>query len=207
MAKHTKAQILDMAESLFAMNGYSQTSMRMITAKADVNLASVNYHFGSKKNLIQAVLKRYFDVLMPEIDKALAMTPAQAGFDGISALLDALVQPLLKLNAIKLNGTEIFVQLLGRGYNESQGHLRRFILADYGHTVRHLVHRLHQALPKVPASELFWRIHFAIGSFVFSMASSQALTDIAKADFNQEFAIADIIQQLIPFVARGIAGA
>ena len=49
MAKDTKKRILDAAETLFAEQGYAQTSMRAITARADVNLASVNYHFGSKK--------------------------------------------------------------------------------------------------------------------------------------------------------------
>ena len=53
MAKDTKVRILNAAEALFAEQGFTQTSMRAITARADVNLASVNYHFGSKKNLIQ----------------------------------------------------------------------------------------------------------------------------------------------------------
>ncbi|MEC9262881.1 MAG: helix-turn-helix domain-containing protein, partial [Pseudomonadota bacterium] len=49
MSKQTKARIIEAAEYLFALQGYGQTSMREITARADVNLASVNYHFGSKK--------------------------------------------------------------------------------------------------------------------------------------------------------------
>ena len=67
MAKNTKTDILDAAELLFSQYGFTQTSMREITTQANVNLASVNYHFGSKKNLIQSVLKRYFDILMPEV--------------------------------------------------------------------------------------------------------------------------------------------
>ncbi len=45
----TKTKILDVAEQLFASHGFAETSLRGITAKAEVNLASVNYHFGSKK--------------------------------------------------------------------------------------------------------------------------------------------------------------
>jgi len=55
----TKTRILDAAEKLFAERGFSETSLRLITSKAEVNLASVNYHFGSKKELIRAVLARY----------------------------------------------------------------------------------------------------------------------------------------------------
>ena len=45
----TKRKILDAAESLFAVKGFTGTSLREITGLAEVNLAAVNYHFGSKK--------------------------------------------------------------------------------------------------------------------------------------------------------------
>jgi AcrR family transcriptional regulator len=206
MSKQTKARIIEAAEYLFALQGYGQTSMREITARADVNLASVNYHFGSKKNLIQAVLKRYFDVMMPQIDEALAKLVPSVGRKGVDQVLQNLKGPLLNLNAAQPDGTEMFVQLLGKGYTESQGHLRRFIMGSYGETVQTILAMLRTALPAIPADELFWRLHFAIGSFVFSMASSQALKDIAKADYQQDIDIADVIEHLFPFVAQGISG-
>ena len=206
MSKQTKTRIIEAAEYLFASQGYGQTSMREITARADVNLASVNYHFGSKKNLIQAVLKRYFDVMMPQIDDALKTLIPSVGRRGVDQVLQSLKGPLLNLNAVQPNGTEMFVQLLGKGYTESQGHLRRFIMGNYGDTVQRILAMLRIALPAIPADELFWRLHFAIGSFVFSMASSQALKDIAKADYQQDIEIADVIEHLFPFVAQGISG-
>ena len=206
MAKDTKLLILDAAESLFASQGFTQTSMRSITAKAGVNLASVNYHYGSKKNLIQAVFKRYFDKLMPLVDDQLAVLPCEKGAKGIDLLLTSLIPPLLTLSEIHEDGTETFVQLLGRGYNETQGHLRRFIMHDYGDTVSGLVSAIHKRLPEVPDDILFWRLHFAMGSVVFSMASSQALKQIAQSDYNQHVNIADVIRHLVPFISQGIAG-
>ena len=44
----TKGRILDAAEELFMEHGFEATSLRQITATAHVNLAAVNYHFGSK---------------------------------------------------------------------------------------------------------------------------------------------------------------
>ncbi len=52
----TKERILDAAEYLFARNGYRGTSLREITGRAEVNLAAVNYHFGSKKTLVEEVI-------------------------------------------------------------------------------------------------------------------------------------------------------
>ena len=49
----TRERILDAAERLFMAHGYEGTSMRQITGDAAVNLAAVNYHFGSKESLMQ----------------------------------------------------------------------------------------------------------------------------------------------------------
>lgn len=54
----TKSRILDTAEELFMEHGFEATSLRLITTAAGVNLAAVNYHFGSKEELFQAVLTR-----------------------------------------------------------------------------------------------------------------------------------------------------
>ena len=49
-------------------SGVRRYLVASITSEADVNLASVNYHFGSKKELIQAVLDRYLSLFMPALD-------------------------------------------------------------------------------------------------------------------------------------------
>ncbi len=54
----TKTRILNAAEKLFGMNGFDATSLRDITAEAQVNLAAVNYHFQSKDSLIDAIIER-----------------------------------------------------------------------------------------------------------------------------------------------------
>src|SRR4029078_5825639 len=57
----TRTRILDAAEELFMQHGFEGTSMRSLTAKAGANLAAVNYHFGSKNALIEAVFRRRLD--------------------------------------------------------------------------------------------------------------------------------------------------
>ena len=64
--KDTARSILDAAEELFSERGFAETSLRNITTKADVNLAAVNYHFGSKKSLIQAVFARFLNPFVIE---------------------------------------------------------------------------------------------------------------------------------------------
>src|SRR6058998_1049074 len=78
----TKQRILDTAESLFMEHGFEATSLRSITAAAGVNLAAVNYHFGSKDELFQSVLTRRLDPmnqervdLLTELERAAAPGP------------------------------------------------------------------------------------------------------------------------------------
>ena len=76
---NTRESILDTAEALFAQQGHDGTSMRQITGAAGVNLASVNYHFGSKESLVQAVLKRRLEVLNRERLRLLDELESQSG--------------------------------------------------------------------------------------------------------------------------------
>src|SRR3546814_17714118 len=75
----TREIILDTAEALFARQGHDGTSMRQITSEAGVNLAAVNYHFGSKEALVQAVLKRRLAILNQERLRLLDQLEAEAG--------------------------------------------------------------------------------------------------------------------------------
>lgn len=61
--KRTREQILCVAEQLFAEKGFSGTSIRDITEKADCNLAAVNYHFHGKENLYSEVFRLHMSTL------------------------------------------------------------------------------------------------------------------------------------------------
>lgn len=52
----TRGRILEVAGELFASTGFAETTNKMIAAQAEVDLASINYHFGSRNGLYQAVL-------------------------------------------------------------------------------------------------------------------------------------------------------
>ena len=58
--RDTRSRILDVAEELFGEQGLDRVSIRDITRKAKVNLAAINYHFGSKEDLIAAIFEREF---------------------------------------------------------------------------------------------------------------------------------------------------
>lgn len=205
MGKETKDKILDVAESQFAHQGFENTSLRSITAAAEVNLASVNYHFGSKKSLIQAVLERYLCVLMPAVNQKLISLAQSHQETNVELVFECIAEPLLSLNKIHPDGTSTFLRLISRGYIESQGHLRRFISARYGEVLQFFLHSINKALPHISPVEVFWRLHFALGTTVFATSSGDALMDIAQADYHESNDIGRTISRIIRFVSYGLS--
>lgn len=53
----TKSKIIDVAKKLFSENGFEGTSIRELAKIAEVNVASINYHFGSKEQLFFTIIQ------------------------------------------------------------------------------------------------------------------------------------------------------
>lgn len=200
----TKEKILDIAEGLFAEHGFNDTSLRAITSKAGVNLASVNYHFGDKKTLVRAVLNRYLEAFMPAVQQALQELNSQDEYQ-MSEVFESLRTPLRALNDVRPNGTSRFMLLIGRGYTDVQGHLRWFITTRYSDVLSLFTQSVMKANPKLTPETLFWRLHFTLGTCVFTMASSQALAEIAESDFGNQVDAKAVVDLLIPYLAAGVA--
>src|ERR1700743_947942 len=89
----TKTRILDAAEKLFGLKGFEATSLRDITAEADVNLAAVNYHFQSKESLIDAVIARRLEpVNRPRLELLAAAGPNPT----VEQIVEAFVGPVVQ---------------------------------------------------------------------------------------------------------------
>ena len=204
MRNTTKEKILDVAEALFAEHGFNDTSMRTITSKAGVNLASVNYHFGDKKTLVRAVLNRYLEAFMPAVQDALINLNLNESYE-MADVFESLRGPLRALNDVRPNGTSRFMLLIGRGYTDVQGHLRWFISTRYQDALSLFTQSVMKANPKLSQEELFWRLHFTLGTCVFTMASSQALMEIAENAYGKQMDAKSVVDQLIPYLAAGVA--
>ncbi|MCX9573086.1 TetR/AcrR family transcriptional regulator [Vibrio cholerae] len=200
----TKEKILDVAEGLFAEYGFNDTSLRTITSKAGVNLASVNYHFGDKKTLVRAVLNRYLEAFMPEMKQSLERLNERDDYD-MAEVFEALRAPLRSLSELRPNGTSRFMLLIGRGYTDVQGHLRWFITNRYNDVLTLFTDSVLKANPNLTRETLFWRLHFTLGTCVFTMASSQAFAEIAENDFGSKVDPKSVVDQLIPYLAAGVA--
>ena len=201
----TVERILDVAEILFAEKGFAETSLRLITSKAGVNLAAVNYHFGSKKSLIQAVFSRFLGPLCISLDEELQRRSAadQPAWT-VELRLDVLVQQTLAVKPRSGNDLSIFMRLLGLAFSQSQGHLRRYLNDMYGPVFHRYMLLLRQAAPEVQPIELFWRVHFMIGAAAFSMSGLKALRAIAETEYQVHMTTEQVLRLMVPFLAAGL---
>lgn len=202
----TVTRILDAAEALFAEHGFAETSLRSITAKADVNLAAVNYHFGSKKALIQAVFARFLKPFTRMIEVSLDRFEKQNPdvIMSVEDILEHVARAMSGASEGDRRRLAIFMRLTGLAYNQGQGHLRKFLQTEYRGLFKKLMLLITKATPDLKPVERFWRYHFMLGAAAFTFSSMENLQAIAEHDFESNNSEEDIVSYLMPFLAAGI---
>jgi len=201
----TKTRILDAAERLFVEHGFEATSLRSLTSAAGVNLAAVNYHFGSKEELFQAVLTRRLDPMNQERIELLARVEREAAGRPLSCekILFAMLIPALRLARDEKRGGKDFLRLVGRAYADPAPFIRHFLSAQYAEMIGRYKEAFLKALPHLSRQELTWRLHFVMGALSYTLAGTDALKLFAQAtstDHNDEL----LLQRLAPFLVAGL---
>ena len=202
----TKDRLLDAAEALFMEHGFEATSLRAITAAAGVNLAAVNYHFGSKEELFQTVLTRRLDPmnqervdLLDELERAAAPDPVPC-----ERILSAMFIPALKLARNPERGGTNFLRLLGRAYADPAPFIRQFLSDQYAVMIARFKAAFARALPDLPKRELSWRLHFIMGALSYTLAGSDVLKLIEELTPDQSVNDERLLQRLAPFLLAGL---
>lgn len=191
MSVSTRDRILDTAERLFAEQGFHVATLRQITQEAGVNLAAVNYHFGSKQALQRAIFKRRLDALnaarMSRLDQALENDPPE-----LEDVLDAFVQPALAFTRGGDAEGQRFMQLLLRAFADRDTDLHQAMRQEYAHVMRRFADAIGRALPEAAPERLRQQLDFIVGALTLTMAES-ALKDTRI-----------IADELIRFAAAGL---
>ena len=164
----TKDRILGAAEELFAQHGFAGTSLREVTSRADVNIAAVNYHFGSKDNLINEVFRRRMDVMSAQrIDALHAALENQPG--ELEPILAAFVKPALAMSQDR-HGGGAYIRVIARAYAEKNDGLRKYLSDQYGHVLRDFAKAIDACVPGLGKETLYRRLDFLSGALTYAMA-------------------------------------
>ena len=202
----TKTRILDAAEHLFMEHGFEATSLRQLTAAASVNLAAVNYHFGSKEELFQAVFTRRLDPMNQERIDLLEKVEREAGGRPLSCekILFAMLIPALRLARDERRGGKNFLRLLGRAYADPAPFIRHFLSAQYAEMIGRYKEAFLRALPNLSRQELTWRLHFVMGALSYTLAGTDAHKLFAQVTATDKDNDELLLQRLAPFLVAGL---
>ena len=206
MASDTKERILDAAERLFADNGFPATSMRDITQEAGVNLAAVNYHFGSKEALMIAVLERTTAPVNRARLERLDRLEAAAGGAAVPTeqLVRAFLTPGFERWCEWGQSAPTFLKLVGRIHAEVDQELRAKFIKQFDTIFRRFSTAFQRSLPELEPVDVHWRVLFLIGSMAYTMTWGAS---ILKTDDRARRDPKEILESLIQFVAAGMAAA
>ncbi len=203
----TRERILDSAERLFMAHGYDGTSMRQITGEAGVNLAAVNYHFGSKESLIQEVFRRRLDWLNEERMRILNELESEADGKALkpSQIVDGFFGTMLRMAGDENRGGITFLRLMGRTLTEPSEFIRAFLAHEYKVVLDRYKEALFQALPDVPKAEIVWRFHFMLGATSYAIAGTDALRLVTDWQIEKEDSV-DRLDRLLPRLMSFLLG-
>jgi AcrR family transcriptional regulator len=202
----TATRILDAAETLFVEHGFEATSMRMITQRAEVNLAAVNYHFGSKDALFQGVFTRRLTPLTHTAVQNLDRLEAGAGSKvlAVNEIVQAFMDAALEIAYDPKRGGVIFVRLLSRTFIEPHPVLRESLPRQYEQMVSRYGRALGRALPHLKPVELHWRLHFAFSAIFNAFAGNNILRLFVSDTVVNARDPRVIATYLVPFVTAGL---
>ena len=175
----TRERLLEVAEGLFAERGFEQVSVRDITQGAGANVAAINYHFGSRNGLVDAVVERF--VIPIEEDRLVALGKIEAeGDPSLEEIMGAFLQPLLVRVKESELSEQLFFKLIARCTTQPSDLFPPKLRGLIEQVVQRFTAAVQKALPDLSAQSILWRLHFTWGALSQSLAHQGAFELVTK---------------------------
>lgn len=200
----TKTAILTAAEILWAERSFGEVTMRDIVAAAGVNLAAVNYHFGSKDELLADLFISRTTVLNRERFAELKSAEAEGVRPSVEAILRALVGPPLRWCLSPDRQRSAAARFLTRASVETVPPIKKIRDREFRHLQR-FAGALRLALPHRDEVDIYWGMHFALGMVRQTVTDSERLRKLSGGlcDLNDTD---DIIRRIVSAASDALAG-
>ncbi len=199
----TDERILDAAEELFAIDGFSAVTVRQITKKANADISLVYYHFKSKRGLFETVLMRrakYLNELrLNELEKIEQRHEKNA--PSIEEIIHAFIYPLLqKLSEDHEEWTHYFSLIAMVNNSPSWG--GEMMTKYFDPLVHRFLKTIRKALPECDEADLFWSYHFLSGALTLTFAETGRIDNLSDGVCKSSD-MESIISRLPIFIAAG----
>lgn len=197
----TKIKILEAAEKLIVQYGPERATLRRITAEAGVNLAAINYHFGSKANLENAILARFLDPFESRRIQLLEAAEKKAGDNGptLEQVIRCYLAPIVEFSDRYPNHESIFLGLYKMFDDDTR--FKNQVQKMLHNTFRRYAETLSRILPDMSRETVTVRLTFMWSTVQAFM--HRWLTGAFLADSGLEVADARSLDHMVAFIAAG----
>jgi len=201
-----RTRIVDAAERLFAEHGYHAVSLRTVMGLAEVNVAAAHYYFGSKKNLLQAVLdRRAVQINKSRKEHLLRCIDRNGRATSVEKILEAYIGPALEVCSDP--GGQLFVRVSALASVDPSPDVQDIMQSTYDETAKLFVDTLKRACPKLKEADLYWRLSCVYGAMLYLRANNGRVARILgrKAGPLDSRAVQEALRHVVPFLAAGLS--
>ena len=201
----TSDRILDAAERLFAEHGITSVSLRRIISEAGVNIASVHYHFGSKEELIRAVIRRRIREINKQRLEGLETLRSSYNKRAIpiEEILRAFLSPALEVGNDGEGGGHEFFRCIARAHAESDPSVQEELFSELKEIVQIFLREIKHTLPAISDKERALRLGFIAGAMIQAVLLPTKEVFV-KGFMGGELKPADVLDSLVKFCADGM---
>ena len=203
--RDTKTRILDAAEKAIIEHGAHKATLRMITAEANVNLAAINYHFGSKENLVDEIFAKYIWPMEEDRIRRLDKAEAEAGEAGpdLETIIRCYLEPFLDFIEKHPDHNHLFFQLHKPTGSWKRFRWQAYTLIEPG--LNRFFMALSRALPDMPRESLLARMAFMLSSVTLLLNNYWIVWEF-QALFALSYTPQQLVDELVAYTAAGFRG-
>jgi AcrR family transcriptional regulator len=210
MTQDTKTQILKKTEKLIYKKGMEVISLRTIAAEAKSNVAAVNYHFGSKDNLVLEIFSKHLAFLDAERDKLLSEAEERTGnaIPSVADLVKAFLYPwteFKKAHPQFMNNFFQFYSFYSRERGDSRTRYGNVIQKAAASAYKRFSEGVFAALPDVDRRILIKRMNMAIITAASYVINGLIIENIVQLS-DCEISLEEIVDHLAGLIEHGLAG-
>ena len=200
-ATETKEQILNVAEKLFAENGFTGTSLRRVISEAGVNLSAVNYHFGSKEELFRAVVQRVSQPVVRGELKLLKKLQSSKNDYTLEEVLTCFVTPPFEV-MLNSGDRQLYCgRFMGRCRLEPDN-IGNIAKQEFQDSEDAYLDALQRVLPDQSRNEIHWKLDLMIACLIRVLTQAEKPHGLIQQKSIDR--IDEIVSQLVNFLASGM---
>jgi AcrR family transcriptional regulator len=206
--ERTRERLIKVATRLFARNGFDGISIRDITTEANANVGAVNYHFGSKEELIRQV---FLSLAGPINATRLSLldqyeAEAESGHLTVEKVARAVIEPAIRLAGDAEGGFHL-TRLLVLARALPNPFIDAVLAEEFDRIFHRFVRAFSRALPSISYEEICWRYDFSIGAMLHAVSYFDGSSRLKRVTNGlcDPHDVERIINQLVAFVVGGLS--